>query len=358
MIREPNTERGSMDMGAMAIVERGERPALSLDLPEGLTFEEWVDVGRRLSIGQQAINWHIGDWWAFGDHRYGVRAEAAAKGLFGKDFGTLANLATVARKFETSRRRELPFTHHVEVAALPPEAADELLARAERDKLSSRDLRCQVQAIKAANDPEIGAVQPAPAVERIPPPEFTRKDLEEAYSRYVEAMEELEAFRLLSDRELDFLTIAQDFLGGSEATRSPVPAQFEVVFVEHGRLACEAWFNASRITVNRWMRQCGGKRLRELRAAFVKHGRNMAHPIDGKPQPGVQQADPLLPIARMAADFIRQSRYGGWPVSKIQDGDGWRVGTVIRSSEELIVMAVKQGFDRAAAEAEAEREGY
>lgn len=118
------------------------RVALALELPESTSFDEWVSIGRRLCIGHKSLNWHIGDWWAFGDHRYGERANAAAEGIFGREFESLRNLGVVARAFETSRRRDtLTFTHHQEVAALPDPEADELLDRAAVNNWSTRDLR-------------------------------------------------------------------------------------------------------------------------------------------------------------------------------------------------------------------------
>jgi len=121
--------------------------SLSLDIPAETTFDEWVDLGRQLCSNAKAINWWIGDWWAFGDHEYGVLAKAAAEGIWGREFGTLSNYGSVSRSFkETSRRRELlTFTHHVEVAALSAAEADELLDLAAQENLSTRDLRAAVQ---------------------------------------------------------------------------------------------------------------------------------------------------------------------------------------------------------------------
>lgn len=91
---------------------------------------------------------------AFGDHRYGERAKLAAEGIFGLSFSTLRVYGTVARAFETFRRlNEAPFSAHQEVAFLPAETADTLLERVARENLSTRDLRREVQALKAANDP-------------------------------------------------------------------------------------------------------------------------------------------------------------------------------------------------------------
>lgn len=333
-------------------------PPLSLDLPEGLSFEEWKEIGRKLCIGSQAINWHIGDWWAYGDHHYGDRAKLSAEGIFGKEFQTLMNLASVARKFEPSRRREVPFSHHVEVAALPAETADELLERAEREQLSSRDLRREVQVIKAANDPAVGAVVVSEPAERRQRPEWLDAELVESYARYVEAMERLQEFVELTVREADYLAFCLDRLGEAHANCEPVPTDFEVRFRELGRLAMESEYRVSRITVTRWLRECGFRRLIDERANFVRMERNKAkgqmplHADDARPED-----DMLLPIARQAAQHLRVSRWGGHRVSQCETG-GWYVGTAFRTSEELIVMAERVGFNRQHAAAEAEREGY
>lgn len=116
--------------------------ALSLQIPPGQTFDDWVELGRNLCLAEKRLNWLIGDWWAHGSHAYGERAKIAAQGVFGKELGTLMNCASVCRAFETSRRREaLSWSHHAEVAALPTGDADEILTQAEQDDLSSREIR-------------------------------------------------------------------------------------------------------------------------------------------------------------------------------------------------------------------------
>jgi hypothetical protein len=126
-----------------------EATSTSLSLPETLTFEQWQAVGAELASRAQKLNWWIGDWWAAGHHRYGERARLAARGLFGKEFKTLANIASVCRAFEPSRRREhLSWSHHAEAAALSPNAADMLLDLAERDRLSKAQVRHAVTTIR------------------------------------------------------------------------------------------------------------------------------------------------------------------------------------------------------------------
>jgi hypothetical protein len=134
--------------------------SLSLALPEGLTFEHWQDVGRDLAAREKVLNWWIGDWWAFGEHRYGERAKVAAEGLFPLSFKRLANIGSVARAFgETSRQREvLSFTHHEEIAPLArqsPEAATMLLDRAEREGMSVAQVRAAVRAVQGKPTPEV-----------------------------------------------------------------------------------------------------------------------------------------------------------------------------------------------------------
>jgi hypothetical protein len=355
---EPTIEHGEGAMAAVAlrvIDGAADQMPLALDLSPDTSFDEWQRIGRRLCLGAQAVNWHIGDWWAFGDHHYGERAEKAAEGIFGLSFGTLRNLGSIARRFEVSRRRDVvPFTADVEVAALPDDKADELLDRTEREHLSTRDLRRVVQELKASNDTDRGEA-PTPAQRAAPKPE--RTDLEEAYTRIIEFADAIEHFRPLDRREADFVAKALEHLGEAHAERRPVPDDFDVVFVEQGRVACETWYRASRLTENRWLIQRGKRRLIEERANFVKHQRNMAHQPKPAGQPVSQEIDTYMPVARMAADFLRIRRNGGWMISMCDSG-GWRVGTVQRTSEQLIAMAVNQGFDRDAAVAEARAEGY
>jgi hypothetical protein len=175
----------------------------ALDLPEELSFDQWRSIGHRLCRAGQGLNWHIGDWWAFGERQYGDRAAAAAEGIFGLEFGTLANLATVSRAFETSRRREhLSFTHHAEVAALPSEAAEQLLEKAEREHLSTRDLRREAQVLKGPASPRVSTNEHP----------SNRPDLSEALQMVIELAEALEQHRELTEREGEAVAVAGAYL--------------------------------------------------------------------------------------------------------------------------------------------------
>ncbi len=121
-----------------------------LSLPEGLSYDEWLGVGRKLMLADKAVQWAIGDWWAYGDHRYGERASAAIDPDTGENRLTrYMQYGWVARSIETSRRREvLSWSAHLEVAALEPAIQDAILQRAVDNGWGSREVRAAVKEYK------------------------------------------------------------------------------------------------------------------------------------------------------------------------------------------------------------------
>lgn len=159
------TSLALIESAAIAEITLPDDGSLSLSIPDETSFEDWQTIGRRLFARERVINWWIGDWWAFGEHRYGERAKMAAEGIFGLTFQSLADIAMVARSFETSRRREhVSFTHHREVAALPPTEADAMLAKAADENLSTRDVRKAAMLRKVA----LGIIRPRDDVQDDP----------------------------------------------------------------------------------------------------------------------------------------------------------------------------------------------
>lgn len=147
------------------------------------------------------------------------------------------------------------------------------------------------------------------------------------------------------------------------------PDDFEVVFVEQGRLECEAWYRCRRTTVTRWLEECGKERLITRRKAFVsamrKQGKwltrasNMVEHRQPRKTVREQISDSrrVSPrIARRAADYLRCVRNGGWIITHAADGN-WRVGSRLRSPAELVDLAERKGFDLIAANLQMMAEG-
>jgi hypothetical protein len=135
---------------ALAIIPHRTVPgivtATSWAPPKGMKSEQWVSAGAALFKIEGAVQFWLGDWWAFGEHRYGNRAQAIRDGELGDySFQTLANYAWVARAVKTSHRRgTLSFKHHEMVVGLPAKQQRHWLDRAEREQLSAAAMKALI----------------------------------------------------------------------------------------------------------------------------------------------------------------------------------------------------------------------
>jgi hypothetical protein len=136
---------------AMLAPERALTPT-ALALPERLSRRDWEELGAQLAAAEQALGWWLGDWWRYGEQRWGARkALTTTVAWRGPAYQTCKKAAVVCRAFERFRRRNLlSFKHHAEVAALPAHVADRLLDWAMIDveaggPRSTRELRVQVR---------------------------------------------------------------------------------------------------------------------------------------------------------------------------------------------------------------------
>jgi len=121
----------------------------ALDLPKGLSFEEWEETGKTLGKIGRACQWWIGDWLNYGEREYG-ETYAQAMDETGLEYGTVANYAYVAKAVEPSRRREsLSFSHHSEVASMEPEEQEAWLERARYDEWPVAKLRAKIKKERA-----------------------------------------------------------------------------------------------------------------------------------------------------------------------------------------------------------------
>jgi N6-adenosine-specific RNA methylase IME4 len=109
------------------------------------TYEQWLEAGKLLRLMEGSVHWAIGDWLSGGERRYGEKyAEAVEATGFSPQ--TLMNDKWVAERVEFSRRREnLTFSHHAEVAPLPPAEQKRWLAKAEKEDWARFELRAAVR---------------------------------------------------------------------------------------------------------------------------------------------------------------------------------------------------------------------
>ncbi len=111
-----------------------------------LDLRQWQTVGRSLGRLGRYSKWWIGDWLLYARGQWGEMYTEAIK-ITGYDYGSLRNMASVAQKFNLSRRRDkLSWEHHATVGGLAPDEQDYWLDRAVALKWSREDLRTELHA--------------------------------------------------------------------------------------------------------------------------------------------------------------------------------------------------------------------
>lgn len=138
-------------------IELGDR---HLKFRDDTPFEVWEAVFKRLKSAEQSVQWWIGDALRFGERRYGeMYAQAVEETDY--SYSALSGMAYVAGQVEVCRRRQnLSYSHHQEIAPLPPEDQERWLSEAEpepdskRPKLSRNELREHIRDEKRATQGE------------------------------------------------------------------------------------------------------------------------------------------------------------------------------------------------------------
>jgi len=121
-----------------------------------ISFEEWSEIGLKLSTMQLGLQWAIGDWWAYGYREYGDRRAIDVVKKLPYTFQSLMNIGSVARRVPPSLRNEaLSFSHHTAVAPLEHEDQKQLLERAAEEKWSVKKLRDAIKrTTQEENEPD------------------------------------------------------------------------------------------------------------------------------------------------------------------------------------------------------------
>lgn len=134
---------------ATVLAVPGEVTGVSLQLPEGLEFGAWVQVGCQLGRMEAAYRWWVGDWLNYGERTYGS-TYTREMDVTGLEYSSLANCRWVAKSVGFSRRREnLTWSHHLEVAKLTAEDQELWLQKAEANAWTAKELRAFLKGSKS-----------------------------------------------------------------------------------------------------------------------------------------------------------------------------------------------------------------
>lgn len=117
-----------------------------LELSDDLSYEEWELLMSSLLRQERNNRWWLGDAWEFGQDAFHERSAQAVGAEHGVSDKTIWDCGWVSRTFPPSRRREVSWSHHREVAPLDEGQADEWLSNAADGNWSREELRGRLKA--------------------------------------------------------------------------------------------------------------------------------------------------------------------------------------------------------------------
>jgi site-specific DNA-methyltransferase (adenine-specific) len=137
--------------------------------PEGLGWEDWLNIGEGLQQAEESLMWLLGDWWRFGERKWpqtchqGLRD--AVKDLTGYSLQTVKNAAAVCAAFPNPEDRipNVAFSFFDAVTALPPSERGPTILRAVEEGWSRAVLRDVASERKAELKADEYARRPLPA---------------------------------------------------------------------------------------------------------------------------------------------------------------------------------------------------
>jgi N6-adenosine-specific RNA methylase IME4 len=132
-------------MGELAKIESYcELTKTSLIFKRDITKEEWMDGFNSLKKVEGCIQFWIGDFLAYRNQKWGMYDDITEE--TGYDTESLRQYKRVADSIESGTRvPDLSYSHHREVASLPPEKQMEFLNKAAEEKMSVRELREEIR---------------------------------------------------------------------------------------------------------------------------------------------------------------------------------------------------------------------
>jgi N6-adenosine-specific RNA methylase IME4 len=125
----------------------GTLTSIGWQLPDGLPEGQWISAGLCLQRIEGAVQWWLGDWWAYGEHAYGTRKALFEEGGPMEDMNlrTVEDYGWVAQNVATTERSVvLSWYHHRCIASLSPAQQRKWLARALKEGWSSNQLKAAI----------------------------------------------------------------------------------------------------------------------------------------------------------------------------------------------------------------------
>lgn len=120
-----------------------------LELPPGLEFSKWQQVGFTLRRIRGAWEWWVGDWLNYGERVYGEMYSQAIEDT-GLDYNRLSQVAYVARRITPEmRHKDLAWSSHEAVAPLEHGIAVSLLNTAEAEGWKRERVRAEAKALRS-----------------------------------------------------------------------------------------------------------------------------------------------------------------------------------------------------------------
>jgi len=224
----------------------------SLILPPNLTYDQWDRIGRQLQLAGLAIQWWIGDWLIYGEHKWREKYINAVQ-VTGRSEQTLMNYQYVAKAITPSRRREkLEFSVHAEVASLDEEDQERILSKA------ANEPRPTVRGVRREAEKARRAKQPKPEDSEIVFSKQAREFLDDYMTELAEWSNKLPIGISNSERQaLEKMIFAQgnDALWLKDRTvGKDYKAIVELFSFEEGTPGME---RAGRADISAWLEKCG-----------------------------------------------------------------------------------------------------
>ena len=134
-----------------------------LSLPANTSFAEWEQQGYTLALMHVSLPFWIGDWRNFGEAAFGQQNYQVQ--LPGVRRETEIVYAWVSSRVPLAERRlpELTFSHHRLVAAMPRPQRNTWLAKAVKERWTTRDFRAALLVKKLDAGAEAVLHDPSPA---------------------------------------------------------------------------------------------------------------------------------------------------------------------------------------------------